>query len=173
MTTYVILSRFSPEAFREPHEFKKLTEAVSAKIKSECSGIRWKDSYATLGRFDVVDVVEANDPKQIEKAAMIIRAYGHSTRSRHLNSGSRYVATFPPIAARFFCIVSMPSCTAIFPQSFSLRPLWSSAFSIYGFTPGVSVSDTRSDEARPDTFRAVLWSCTIRTIPVSLRHQNG
>ena len=70
MTTYVILSRFSPEAFREPHEFKKLAEAVSAKIKSECSGIRWKDSYATLGRFDVVDVVEANDPKQIEKAAM-------------------------------------------------------------------------------------------------------
>ena len=79
MATYVILSRFSPEAFREPHEFKKLAEAVSAKIKSECSGIRWKDSYATLGRFDVVDVVEANDPKQIEKAAMIIRAYGHST----------------------------------------------------------------------------------------------
>jgi uncharacterized protein with GYD domain len=27
----------------------------------------------------VVDVVEVNDPKQIEKAAMIIRAYGHST----------------------------------------------------------------------------------------------
>jgi uncharacterized protein with GYD domain len=78
MTTYVILSRFSPEAFKDPNEFKKLAEAVSAKIKSECSGVRWKDSYATLGRFDVVDVVEANDPKQIEKAAMIIRAYGHS-----------------------------------------------------------------------------------------------
>jgi len=26
-----------------------------------------------------VDIVEANDPKQIEKAAMIIRSYGHST----------------------------------------------------------------------------------------------
>ena len=79
MATYVILSRFSPEAFREPGEFKKLAEAVSSKIKAECSGIRWRESYATLGRFDVVDVVEANDPKQIEKAAMIIRAYGHST----------------------------------------------------------------------------------------------
>jgi uncharacterized protein with GYD domain len=67
MTTYVILSRFSPEAFREPHEFKKLAEAVSAKIKSECSGIRWKDSYATLGRFDVVDVVEANDPSRLRR----------------------------------------------------------------------------------------------------------
>ena len=79
MATYVILSRFSPGAFKDPKEFKKLVEAVSAQIKSECSGVRWKDSYATLGRFDVVDVVEANDPKQIEKAAMIIRAYGHST----------------------------------------------------------------------------------------------
>jgi len=79
MATYVIVSRFSPEAFREPHEFKKVAEGVSAKNKSECSGIRWKDSYATLGRFDVVDIIEANDPKQVEKAAMIIRAYGHST----------------------------------------------------------------------------------------------
>ncbi len=79
MATYVILSRFSPEAFRDPSEFKKLAEAVSAKIKKECSGVRWKESFATLGRFDVVDIVEANDPKQIEKAAMIIRAYGHST----------------------------------------------------------------------------------------------
>ena len=75
----MILSRFSTEAFREPKEFKKLAEAVSSKIKSKCSGVRWKDSYATLGRFDVVDIVEANDPKQIEQAAMIIRAYGHST----------------------------------------------------------------------------------------------
>ena len=73
------MSRFSTEAFREPKEFKKLAEAVSSKIKSKCSGVRWKDSYATLGRFDVVDIVEANDPKQIEQAAMIIRAYGHST----------------------------------------------------------------------------------------------
>jgi uncharacterized protein with GYD domain len=32
-----------------------------------------------MGRFDVVDIVESDDPKQVEKAAMIIRAYGHST----------------------------------------------------------------------------------------------
>lgn len=79
MATYVILSRFSPEAFRDPKEFKRLAADVSSKIKSECSGVRWKASFATLGRFDVVDVVEAKDPKQIEKAVMIIRAYGHST----------------------------------------------------------------------------------------------
>ena len=32
-----------------------------------------------MGRFDVVDIVESDDPMQIEKAAMIIRAYGHAT----------------------------------------------------------------------------------------------
>ena len=79
MATYIILSRFSPEAFDDPKEFKKLADRVSDKIKKECPGVQWKDSYATLGRFDVVDVVEASDPKQLEKAAMIIRAYGHST----------------------------------------------------------------------------------------------
>jgi uncharacterized protein with GYD domain len=79
MATYVILSCFSPEAFRDPKDFKQLAATVAQKIKSECPGVTWKDSYATLGRFDVVDIVEANDIKQVEKAAMIIRAYGHST----------------------------------------------------------------------------------------------
>ncbi|MBZ5502325.1 MAG: GYD domain-containing protein [Acidobacteriia bacterium] len=79
MATYVILSRFSPDAFRDPREFKKLAKTVSAKIKSDCPDLAWKHSFATLGRFDVVDVVETDDPKQIERAAMIIRAYGHST----------------------------------------------------------------------------------------------
>jgi len=79
MAMYIILSRFSPDAFREPKDFRKLAEEVSSKIKSECPSVRWKDSFATLGRFDVIDLVEADDPKQIEKAGMLIRAYGHST----------------------------------------------------------------------------------------------
>ena len=79
MATYVILSCFSPDAFRDPKDFKKLAETVSNKIKTDCPGIEWKHSFATLGRFDVIDIVETDDPKQIERAAMIIRAYGHST----------------------------------------------------------------------------------------------
>ena len=79
MTTFIILSRFSPEAFEDPKDFKKLAETVSARIKSDCRGVRWKASWATTGRFDLVDVVEAQDPREIEKVAMIIRGYGHST----------------------------------------------------------------------------------------------
>jgi uncharacterized protein with GYD domain len=79
MATYIILSRVSPQAFADPKDFKQLAATVSEKIKSECPGVRWKASYSTLGRFDVIDIVDADDPKLIKKAAMIIRAYGHST----------------------------------------------------------------------------------------------
>jgi uncharacterized protein with GYD domain len=78
MAIYVILSRMSPGSFASPAEFKKVAATVSEKIKSECPGVTWKDSYSTLGRYDVVDIVESNDPKQIQKAAMIIRSYGKS-----------------------------------------------------------------------------------------------
>jgi uncharacterized protein with GYD domain len=79
MTTYIILSRFSPNAFKDPKEFNSLAMEVSKRIKQDCPNIRWRESYATLGRFDVIDIVEADSPEQIEKAAMIIRGYGHST----------------------------------------------------------------------------------------------
>ena len=79
MATYIILSRFSPQAFADPKDLKQLAAEVSARIKAECPGVVWKDSFVALGRFDVVDVVESDDPTQVEKAVMIIRAVGHST----------------------------------------------------------------------------------------------
>jgi uncharacterized protein with GYD domain len=79
MATYVILSRISPEAVKDPKHFKDLAKTVSETIKRQCPGVTWKDSYATLGRFDVVDIVEAATPEEVAKAAMIIRSYGHSS----------------------------------------------------------------------------------------------
>jgi uncharacterized protein with GYD domain len=79
MSTYVILSRVSHQAFTDPRDFRQLAATVAKEIKSQCPGVRWKNSFATMGRFDVVDIVEADDPGQVEKAAMIIRAYGHAT----------------------------------------------------------------------------------------------
>ena len=79
MATYVILSKISPGAFRHPKEYKQQVEAVTEKIKRDCPGVKWKDSYATLGRFDIIDIIESDDPKEAEKASMLIRAYGHSS----------------------------------------------------------------------------------------------
>ena len=79
MATYIILSRVSPQVLEDPKDFKELAEKVSAKVKAECPGVVWKQSYGTLGRFDVVDIVESDDPKQVARVAMILRTSGHET----------------------------------------------------------------------------------------------
>jgi uncharacterized protein with GYD domain len=78
MATYIILSRVSPDAFQSPADFKEIAKKVSERIRTECPGVTMKESFSTLGRFDFVDIVEASDPKQVEKASMIIRSVGHS-----------------------------------------------------------------------------------------------
>ncbi|OGQ97394.1 MAG: GYD family protein [Deltaproteobacteria bacterium RIFOXYD12_FULL_57_12] len=80
MSTYVILGKFAVMLFGEPKEFKQLTDDAMVKVKAECPSIVWKYSFATLGHYDVVDVIEAPEPKVVEKATMLMRAYGyHST----------------------------------------------------------------------------------------------
>lgn len=79
MATYIILSRFSHETVRDLEQLKRCAAAVSEAIKTKCPGVTWKESYAVLGRFDVVDIVEAADIRAVEKAAMLIRAHGHAT----------------------------------------------------------------------------------------------
>lgn len=78
MATFVILSRISPDAFNTPADFRAIASQVSERIRSECPGVTIKESFSTLGRFDFVDIVEADDPKQVAKASMIIRSVGHS-----------------------------------------------------------------------------------------------
>lgn len=77
MATYIILSQLQPEALSDPKDLKRLAANVSEKIKAECPGVTWKDSFTVLGEYDIVDIVESDDPKQVEKAAMIIRTHGH------------------------------------------------------------------------------------------------
>jgi uncharacterized protein with GYD domain len=79
MATYIILSRLHPDAFDDPKEFPRIARTVSAKIKSDCPKVKWKQSYAVTGRFDFVDIVESPDLAGVERAAMIIRAFGRSS----------------------------------------------------------------------------------------------
>ncbi len=79
MSTYIILSKLSPDAFSEAADFKGMAKKVADEIKKQCPEVKWKESYAITGQFDVIDIVEASHIKEVEKAAMIIRAYGKAT----------------------------------------------------------------------------------------------
>ena len=78
MATYILMTEFAPGILADSDGFKEKASMVSRKIAAECPGVKWKESFVTNGSYDVVDIVESDDPKQVEKAAMIIKRYGHS-----------------------------------------------------------------------------------------------
>jgi uncharacterized protein with GYD domain len=79
MSTYILLSKLSHDACTDPKDLPKVARGVADRIKAECPNVNWKQSFATTGRFDVVDIVESPDLAGVERAAMIIRSYGHAT----------------------------------------------------------------------------------------------
>jgi uncharacterized protein with GYD domain len=79
MAMYVILSKLSPDAFQDPKEFKKLADTVASRIRKQCPNVNWRQSFVTLGRFDVADIVESKDPDEVARAALLIRGYGHAS----------------------------------------------------------------------------------------------
>jgi uncharacterized protein with GYD domain len=79
MATYIILSRLSATALDAPDALKNLAKDVRSRLESECPRVIWRESFGCMGNYDVVDIVESDDPQQIEKAVMIIRAVGRST----------------------------------------------------------------------------------------------
>ena len=78
MATYIILSRFASDDFKDPKTFKQLAADVSGRIKRECPAVTWRASYVTLGRFDAVDIVESSNAHEVTRAALIIRGHGHA-----------------------------------------------------------------------------------------------
>jgi uncharacterized protein with GYD domain len=79
METYIIFTRLSPASFKDSEQFRQVAKRVSQRIKDECPKARWKDSYALMGRFDVVDIVEAENAAEAERAALIIRSEANAT----------------------------------------------------------------------------------------------
>lgn len=79
MQTYIILTKFAPGAFKATAAFKKTSADLADKLKRECPGVHWKASFATLGRYDVVDIVEADEPEEVHRAAILINTEAHAS----------------------------------------------------------------------------------------------
>ncbi|MBI2848574.1 MAG: GYD domain-containing protein [Chloroflexi bacterium] len=79
MSTYVLMTKLSPEALKEPREVDALGKDVSARIKAEVPQAKWICSYALLGPYDYLDIFDAPDNSVATKVALIIRSFGHAT----------------------------------------------------------------------------------------------
>ena len=93
MQTYVILTKFAPGAFTAAAAFKEAATRLAEKLKRECPGVHWKTSFATLGRYDVVDVVEAEEPADVHRAAVLINTEAQaSTETMLATPWSEYLS---------------------------------------------------------------------------------
>ncbi len=92
MATYVIFTRLSGDSFQDGDQFRKLAERVKSRIKKECPKVEWKDSYALMGRYDVIDIVETSDPAEAERAALIIRSEANAgTETMHATPWKQFL----------------------------------------------------------------------------------
>ena len=78
MATFVVLSRCSPEAFKDTADLQQAAD-TTCKMINEVPGVVCKEAYFTLGRFDSVLIIETDDPNKIDKVAVIMRIYGRGT----------------------------------------------------------------------------------------------
>jgi len=79
MATYMLLTKVSAESMSSPEKLKELEAAVKKKVAKHCPQVKWVASYAVLGPYDYLDVVEAPDILTASKVATIIRSFGHAT----------------------------------------------------------------------------------------------
>jgi uncharacterized protein with GYD domain len=79
MTTYVMLTKLSPEALTRPDAVAELNQQLEQHIKQECPGVKWLANYAVLGPYDYLDIFDAPDSETATKVALLVRSFGHAT----------------------------------------------------------------------------------------------
>jgi len=79
MTTFIMLTRISPEALRSPHALESLEHQTMTAVRSECPQVEWLHSWAVLGPCDYLDVFKAPDTETATKVATLVRIAGHAT----------------------------------------------------------------------------------------------
>lgn len=79
MTTYVMLTRLSPQTPRSPEAVKELTRQVREQVTGVCPAVRWLSSSALEGPYDHIDVFEAPDGDTAARIGLLVRSLGHGT----------------------------------------------------------------------------------------------
>ena len=78
MTTFIMLTRLTAGSLRSPQSLEELEQQVKERIRSECPQVQWHASYAILGPWDYLDILEAPDIETATKVSTLVRTFGHA-----------------------------------------------------------------------------------------------
>lgn len=78
MPTFVMLTRLDESAARSPSALESLERSATAAVRERCPDVDWLASYALLGPYDYIDLLEAPDIAEATRVSMLIRTFGHA-----------------------------------------------------------------------------------------------
>jgi uncharacterized protein with GYD domain len=76
MPTYVLMTKLSPTALKDPRGRRKAGQEWKAKVEKLVPNIRWTAHYALLGPYDFMDVYEAPDEGAAMRVSLLSRELG-------------------------------------------------------------------------------------------------
>jgi uncharacterized protein with GYD domain len=76
MPTYVLMTKLSPTALKDPRGRRKAGQEWKARVEKLVPGIRWMAHYALLGPYDFMDVYEAPDEAAAMRVSLLSRELG-------------------------------------------------------------------------------------------------
>jgi uncharacterized protein with GYD domain len=76
MSTYVLMTKLSPTAMKDPRGRRRAGQEWKAKVEKLVPGIRWTAHYALLGPYDFMDVYEASDDAAAMRVSLLTRELG-------------------------------------------------------------------------------------------------
>jgi uncharacterized protein with GYD domain len=76
MATFVILSKVSEEGIKRLKDLSKMDEEFEKELKRVCPDVKRIASYALLGAYDFLHIIEAPDALSAAKAALILNSFG-------------------------------------------------------------------------------------------------
>ena len=76
MTTFVLLSKVSPIAISETTELAKMDVLFERELNSNLPEVKRIASYALLGNYDFIHIIEAPDELAAAKVALLVNHFG-------------------------------------------------------------------------------------------------
>jgi uncharacterized protein with GYD domain len=78
MSTYVLMTKLSPETTRQVKDLAELGRAWLSQVHEKCPEVEFIAHYGLLGPFDFLDIFEAPDEETAAKVSLISLANGAS-----------------------------------------------------------------------------------------------
>lgn len=76
MSTFVLMTKLSPEVTKEMKHRKEIGKIWKQKVGEKVPDVKWIAHYALLGPYDFMDIFEAPDEEAAAKVSMITLASG-------------------------------------------------------------------------------------------------